>query len=72
MSARCPKSVACVCGLFDSCEAEQRAVIGRRLLPWIEERVSLLMTCVFSHITPAYKYLPTRVEMVSNKPIPPG
>ena len=57
---------------MNPCAAKWRTLIGRRLLPWIEERVSLLMTCVFSHITPAYKYLPTRVEMVSNKPLPLG
>ena len=50
-------------------QAEYRALIGRRLLPWIEECVSMLLMCVFTLVSPAYKYLPTLVEMVSNKPL---
>ena len=57
---------------MNPCEAEYRALIGRRLLPWIEECVSMLLKCVFTLISPAYKYLPTLVEMVSNKPLPQG
>ena len=68
----CPKSVACVCGPFDPCEAEWHALIGRRLLPWIEECVFLLLRCVFCLVRPTYKYLPTLVKIVSNKPLPLG
>ena len=57
------------CGPMNPCEAERRALIGRRSLPWIE-CVSLLMKCVLSLKSPAYKYLATLVEMVSNKPLP--
>ena len=67
-----PKSVVSESGPFDPCEAECHALIGRRLLPWIEECVSLLLKCVFSFNPPAYKYSPTLVEIVSNKPLPPG
>ena len=65
-----PKSVVSESGPFDPCEAEYRALIGRRLLPWIEECVSMLLKYVFTLISPAYKYLPTLVEMVSSKPLP--
>ena len=65
-----PKSVVSESGPFDPCEVEWRALIGRRLLPWIEECDSMLLKCVFSLISLAYKYLPTLVEMVSNKPLP--
>jgi hypothetical protein len=57
----CPKSVACVCGPFDPCEAEWHALIGRRPLP-----------CVFCLVRPIYKYLPTLVKIVSNKPLSLG
>jgi hypothetical protein len=66
------KSVVSENGPFDPCEVEWRALIGRRLLPWIEECVSLLLKCVFCLISPAYIYLPTLVEIVSNKPLPLG
>ena len=65
-----PKSVVSESGPFDPCEAECHALIGRRLLPWIEECVSMLLKCVFTLISPAYKYLPTLMEMVSNQPLP--
>ena len=58
------------CGPMNPCEAEWCALIGQRLLPWIEECVSLLLKCVFSFNPPAYKYSPTLVEIVSNKPLP--
>ena len=64
------KSVVFESGPFDTCEAERRTLIGRRLLPWIEECVSMLLKCVFTLISPAYKYLPALVEIVSNKPLP--
>ena len=64
-----PKSVVSEIGPFDPCEAECPALIGRRLLPWIEECVSMLLKCVFTLISHAYKYLPTLVERVSNKPL---
>ena len=35
-------------------------------LPWIEG----FLRCVFSLNWPSYKYLPTLMEMVSNKPLP--
>ena len=60
------------CGPMNPCEAEWRALIGGRLFPWIEECVSLLLKCVFSFNPPAYKYSPTLVEIVSNKPLPLG
>ena len=50
-----PKSVVSESGPFDPCEAEWHALIGRRLLPWIEECVSLLLKCVFCLISPTYK-----------------
>ena len=65
-----PKSVVSESGPFDPCEAEWHALIGRRLLPWIEECVSMLLKCVFTLISPTYKYLPTLMEMVSNQPLP--
>ena len=55
---------------MNPCETEYRTLIGRRLLPWIEECVSMLLKCVFTLISPAYKYLPALVEIVSNKPLP--
>ena len=66
------KLVVSKSGPFDQCEAEWHALIGRHLSPWIEECVFLLLRCVFSLISPAYKYLPTLIEMVSNKPLPLG
>ena len=66
------KLVVSESGPFDQCEAEWHALIGRHLLPWIEECVSLLLKCVFSFNPPAYKYSTTLVEMVSNKPLPLG
>jgi hypothetical protein len=47
---RYPKAVACPGGHFDPCEAERCILIGRRLLPWIEGCVSLLLRCIFSLI----------------------
>jgi hypothetical protein len=61
------KSVVFESGPFDTCEAEWRALIGRCLFPWIEEYVFMLLKCVFCLVTLAYKYLPTLIEMVSNK-----
>ena len=58
------------CGPINPCEAEWHTLIGRHLLPWIEECVSLLLKCVFCLISPTYKYLSTLMEMVSNKPLP--
>ena len=74
-----PWGVACptlVCfGLwacFDPIEPESCSLIGLLLLPCIAECVFLLMKCVFTLISSAYKYLPTLVETVSNKPLPLG
>ena len=60
------------CGPMNPCEAEWCALIGRCLLSWIEECVSFLLKCVFSFNPPAYKYSPTLVEIISNKPLPLG
>ena len=58
------------CGPMNPCEAEWHALIGGRHFPWIVECVSLLLKCVFCLISPAYKYLPTLMEVVGNKPLP--
>ena len=56
-----------VSGPFDPCELDSHIMIGRHHLPWIEECFFMLLKCGFSLNLPAYKYLLTLVEMVSNK-----
>ena len=57
---------------FDPIEPKSCYVSGLHLLPWFVECVSLLLWCVFSLNSPAYKYLPTLVEMVSIRLLPLG
>ena len=67
----CPKQFCFgLWACFDPTEPESCSLIGLRLLPWIVECVSLPLRCVFYLISPAYKYLPTLMKMVSNRPIP--
>jgi hypothetical protein len=54
------------CGLVD---LRERTWFVEKVLLWSVECVSQLMKCVFSLNSHAYKYLPTFMEMVSNKPL---
>ena len=69
MIPQCPRSVTCPGGPSNPCEHTwlvDANCLGSRSV------FSLLLRCVFYLISPAYKYLPTLVEMVSNEPLPVG
>ena len=63
----CPKSVACIFGPSNPCACSwlvDAICLGLRSV------FLLLLSCVFYLISHKYKYLPTLVEMVNNKPLP--
>ena len=67
MIPRCPRSVTCSSGTSIPCE---RARLVDAICLGLRSVFSLLLRCAFYLISLAYKYLPTLVQMIRNKPLP--